>query len=719
MTDFQKLINCIVPIPQQAKMLQGESVCYDSDFQITAPEAPFGPVHTAKEKIHKLCDGKTGEKVTVTLQVEPGEMDNREGYRLTVEKGNITITGFGESGLLYGVITLEQLFAKNASLPAMEIIDWPKNPIRGFKEECRYGSNLMTEEEWMEMLEDMASKKMNTLGLALYGCWTIQYDGKVSQSLYMPVDGHPELNTPVIVKYYSPKEQRWVEEEQLPPIFCGDLLDKIFSKARDLGIKVIPYWNSLGHNTLLPAKCPEVAPINEEGVRQKYGFCTSNDATYELLFSIFDQLIEKYMKPYGMDTMSLLLDEVHEGIGRDEDDVFAMQDPWCHCEKCSRLEKGEIFIRHAVKMISYLKSKGLKGAIICCDMLQEGRRSKLGWLGDRLLEACRQADVLDILMVDWWSYHDIDSKNWIKTLYPEKGFRSMVAPWNGYHTWSITLQPLRNAEILSKINERDGGEGILAYAMWDRACDRTHDNIAEFSWNPENVGDTLSVTERYVSRHFPGREEEAYRAYRLMDSAMEQRHTTKWSFPDREDISYMDLMTYRLSPYNYSYVKANAPYPRAFLDEALSWVLTMRPEVEQALQKIVTEAKEAKEIFISLAQDPACDKDMANRQICECENYQVLAEDWLTILQMQDLCQKKEYNLVRQLAKERENARLHLLTNWEQYKERSIAQAMGLRQQCIFLQMFADIAGYEEQPEENWDLMDIRKILSQRSFWLR
>lgn len=717
MTEFQRAVNRILPIPRQVKALSGATLRTEASFAITAPDAPFGPVHAANQRIHSLLSGRTGLQVTVVLSIEAGE--NPEGYRLAVSEDKIAITGFGERGLLYGVITLEQLFAEG-EIPPMEIIDYPQNPIRGIKEECRYGSNLMEAEEWMALLEDMASKKMNTLGLALYGCWTIQYDGRISQSLYMPIDGQPSLQTPMVIKYYSPKQQCWIEKEQLPPIFCGDLLEKIFARARDLGIQIIPFWNTFGHNTLLPAKCPETAPVNADGVRQKYGFCTSAEATYRLMFSIFDQLIDRYMKPYGMDTISLGLDEVHEGIGRDEEDPFGMQDPWCKCEKCRDRDKGDIFIDYAVKLMAYLKSRGIKGVLMACDMLQEGRRSKLGWLGDRLLDACRKADVADILVVDWWSYHDIDSKNWIKTLYPEKGMRSVVAPWNGYHTWSITLQPLRNTEILSKINERDGGEGILAYAMWDRACDRTHDTIAQYSWNPEMAGDTLDITKRYVARHFPGREQEAFRAYRLMDYAMEQRHTTKWSFPDREGISNMDLMTYRLSSYNYSYVKAGAAYPRAFLDEALSWVLTMRPEIERALYMISAQAREAKEIFTSLAKDPACDGDMAWRQLCECENYQVLAEDWLAILQMQDLCQAQQYDLVAQIARNRYDARLQLLAHWEQHKERSIAKAMGLRQQCIFLQMFEDIAVFaRENHAENWDLMQIGQMLSQRSLWLR
>ena len=287
------------------------------------------------------------------------------------------ITGFGENGLLYGVITLEQLIGQDAQLPALEVLDWPENPYRGFKEECRYGSNMMQRHEWMEMLEDMASKKMNLLGLALYGCWTVQYDGKISQFLYMPVDGRPELKTPMRVKFYSPEQQAWVEYEKLPPIFAENFLEDIFARARDLGIQICPNWNSFGHNTLLPTVYPETAPVNLEGVPQMYGYCTSSQATYDLLFSIFDQIIDKYMIPYGMDMMSLNLDEVHAGNGRDEQKPFEVKDPWCQCPACRDQDKGDIFINHAVKLTAYLKKKGIKSVLMACDMLQEGW---VGWV---------------------------------------------------------------------------------------------------------------------------------------------------------------------------------------------------------------------------------------------------------------------------------------------------------------------------------------------------
>lgn len=723
MDRLQLIANRIVPIPQSVQMLEGAPLELESNFLFSVPTAAFGPIKTAGERIQKLLGGKKGKSVPVTLSIEPAPFAMRcpeEGYRLRVTADEVKITGFGEKGLLYGVITLEQLLANDKQLPPLEVTDYPDNPYRGIKEECRYGSNMMQLAEWIELLEDMASKKMNTLGLAIYGCWTIQYDGKISEFLYMPIDSRPELKTPMTVKYYSPKEQKWVHYEKLPPIFEEDLLHQIFAKARDLGIQICPQWNSFGHNTLLPTVYPETAPVNADGVPQMYGFCTSSPATYELLFDIFDRLVDQYMLPYGMDMINLCLDEVHAGNGRDINNPFDIKDPWCQCPVCRQRDKGDIFIDHAIKLMSYLKKKGIKTVMMACDMLQEGRVSKLGWLGDRLMDAIRKADLQDTLLIDWWSYHDIPSKNWIKSLYPEKGFRSVVAPWNGYHTWSITLQPLGNAQILSDVNYRDGGDGILAYAMWDRACDRVHDAIAEYGWNYKKTGTPEDITRRYAARHFPTQQDLALRAYKLMDASVEQRHTTRWSVPEKDNISKLDLLTYQLSPYNFSYVKAGKPYPRAFLDEALTFILSMREEVETALTEVSDMSREAVAIFNALANDPACDAATALLQLGECLNYQVLAEDWLAILKMQDLCESEQYDSVAEIAKNRYDARLALMKHMEQYKERSVAEGMGLRQQSIFLQMFADIEKYARKSQNfHWDLMNIYEILSERSFWLR
>ena len=169
---------------------------------------------TAAEKAANLfrenCAGIGEDGIPVTLSVAkaPFEIKNEaEGYRLTITPQGIDITGFGDRGLLYGVITLCQLCSwdhNGCTRPAMGVIDWPDNPIRGMNIESRYGSNVMGRQDWMNMLEDCTSKKMNFVNIQLYGCWQVQYDGRFAEYLYMPVKGHPELKTPMVVKYCSP-----------------------------------------------------------------------------------------------------------------------------------------------------------------------------------------------------------------------------------------------------------------------------------------------------------------------------------------------------------------------------------------------------------------------------------------------------------------------------------------------------------------------------------
>ncbi|NLZ70604.1 MAG: hypothetical protein GX907_04650 [Clostridiaceae bacterium] len=648
-----------------------------------------------------------------------------EGYRVSVTEEGIDIAGFGANGLLYGVITLEQLLLRDSAglhLPLLTVTDWPDYRCRGIKQECRYGSDMMERADWMAMLDDLAARKMNTLCLAIYGCWNVQYDGRVSEYIYLPIKGHPELRTPKIIKYWSPAEARWIECEQLPPIFRDNLMEDIFRRARDLGIQIIPGWNSYGHNTLLPAQIPEVSSRDESGEPSLVGFCTSNPATYELLFSIYDQIIDDYMIPYGMDSFNILLDEVHASSGSNAADVFKVRDPWCSCPLCRNRDKGEIYIEHAIKLISHLKSRGVKNVLMACDMLQpRGQRGlDLGWLGGRLLDAVKKEGLEDTLLLIWWSYHDCVDNSRVESMHPELGLRGICMPWNGYHHWCLMLNPLKNARDMAELNRRDGGEGMFAYSMWDRGADRTHDALAEYTWGFEQAGEPREVTLRYVLRHFAPRAREAFRACRLMDWCTEERSNTKFSIPDADHISNWDLLLYRLSSYFHVGVKKDAPYPRAFLDEALEFLLTMRHDAERALYSISAMAREAGKIFLDLAADSRCDREMAMRLSYECGNYQVLSEDWLAILEMYDLTQNGEMNSVIPIARGRQQARLELMVFCERAKEKFMVRSLTMRIHSIFMQMFADIADYVESgAEPRLDLLQMRNVLSDTSWWLR
>ena len=87
----------------------------------------------------------------------------------------------------------------------------------------------------------MAGMKMNQLVVSVYGCWCVQYDGRVSEYMYVPIKKYPKLKTPVVVRYYSPKKGGWVDYETLPPMFEEDFLGDLIAYGKTKGVTVFPW----------------------------------------------------------------------------------------------------------------------------------------------------------------------------------------------------------------------------------------------------------------------------------------------------------------------------------------------------------------------------------------------------------------------------------------------------------------------------------------------
>lgn len=735
---MENIRNRIVPVPQEFTGLKGNGLTLTScsKFYLTAPSAEKGPVKTAGEDMRTFLQEKCGENcfrddgipVTLELGDAPANIKNEdEGYRLTVTAEGITITGFGETGLFYGVVTFKQLCkwdAQGAELPALEILDWPDNAFRAYKEECRYGSNMMEKADWFAMIDDLASKKINNLSLALYGCWVIQYDGRVAEYLYLPLEGYPQLQTPMTVKYYSPTEGKWFDYEQLPPIYRDNFFGAICRYAKDHGMDVIPGINSFGHNTLFPRLLPQISPKLEDGTPQPTGFCTSSDETYEFLFKVYDQIIDKYLIPNEMYSFNVLLDEVWDQFGVDPEDPATMKTPWCRCPKCREKERSELFIEHTVKLLKHMKEKGIKNVIVAGDMLIR-KVSKLGDLSAPFLRRIKEEGLEDILFFDWWWYRDVREQLDFVVEPDELGLRSFFCPWNGYYIWSLLDQPMRNNQIMAEMNHKAKcGEGVYQYAMWDLSYDRVHDCFADYGWNFVGAGSVEDVTERYVNRHFAPMAKKVRRAYTLMEWITEQRSVVQDSEnPHKTILSNIGVLAHTLSYYTYCYYRNPATmgeYPQHFPGNALKKVLPWRADYERVLYSVASMAKEAAAIFEEAAVTVGCDSAMARRMAYENRNYQVLVEDWLAFLEIYDLTQGGDQKEIAPIARERQSARLALMTLCEQVKEDWVCKAATMRNHSVFMQIFTDIATYIETTDEpQLDLMDITPIASQRLQSLR
>ena len=156
------------------------------------------------------------------------------------------------------------------------------------------------------------------------------------------------------------------------------------------------------------------------------------------------------------------------------------------------------------------------------------------------------------------------------------------------------------------------------------------------------------------------------------------------------------------------------------LDEALEWALTMRQDLERALYNGSAAAREAMNLFRSLADRPGCNRAVALRQAYECQNYLTVMEDWLAIFEMHDLLAKGQNPTVAAIARTRVWQRIDLMRRCEDTKEKFVVKAMTMRQHSIFLQLYEDIATWcEKNPTEKLELTNMRHVLSHRSWWLR
>ena len=719
----EMLKKLIFPLPKQVTVQEGTLNLTKVALRVTAD------AHTAKQagaliekQLAKLgvevCDcAETA--ITLALGEAPAEVSFADqAYSIKVTAAGAELTGFGAQGVFYAAVTFVQLL-KSAEVPFCEILDWPDMEFRGQIMETRLGTDCMEKQDWFDMIDDFASQKINHLQVNVYGCWLVQYDHRVSEYLFVPLDGYPELKTPYHWKYYSPTEGKWIEADVLPPMFEKNFFGELIAYGYERGIKVFPGFNSYGHNTLIPHTYPELSAKTEDGGYSYSGFCTSNPDVYKLLFSAYDQLIDKYMKPYGSDCIALQLDEVWAEVGQYAGDIFSKRNPWCKCPKCRDLVEGELFVEHTVKLVKYLKEKGMKRVFICCDMLIDHGPNGVGVLTEPLLAALKREDVFDVVTITWWTYADLWEKLMWHTTQPETGLKRVTSPWNGYYHWCFQTNSTRDIYMLAKIAREENCDGMHSYSSWDPCFDRCHHLLAELCWSYDEAGGITEVTDRYLLQNFPTKFEKARRAQQLFDYITEERI-------DQPEGNSSCLANYfmlrdRLSYYFYSYVEEGKPYPRIFPGEALQKVCARREDHVRAMLQISGMAKEAMAIWEEIAADPACNQNMAARYAYEADNYMVLVDDYLAMLRMMELTEEGDIEGVKALAIQRRDERVRLMVRHEQVKD-SYQQPWNLRNHSIFMVFYEDLINYiEKTPAEELklDWFDMRYLASDRFFWLR
>lgn len=723
MTKNNALQNNIFPLPKQTDVYEGTLNLKTCRIEVrTDAQTAAAAAQLIEEKLTALdiiLDDSAETVITLKTAPAPTEVVFPEqGYEIIVTDNAVSITGFGDTGLYYAAVTFVQL-VHGTSVPCCRILDWPDMPFRCHKVECRFGTNLMEKQDWLNLIDELAQQKISHIQINVYGCWCVQYDGKVSEYLYVPIHGHPELKTPVYNKYFDPATGQWIEEETLPPMYREDFFGDLVAYGKARGIKVYAGFNSYGHNTLIPRTNTNVSAKEECGEPTLFGYCTANPETYELLFGIYDQIIDRYLKPYGSDCFCIMLDEVWAEIALNEKDIFKKRSPWCKCPQCRDKAEGELFVNHALRCIKHLKEKGMKRIVIDCDMLIDHGPNGVGVLTDLLVDGLKREGLYNDVLVCWWTYADLWEKLMFHSTKPELGLARFTSPWNGYYGWCCQTNPMRGIYMMAKMAHEEGCDGMASYTGWDRCHDRNNRAIAEFTWSWAQAGSIQDMTDRYVQQHFPTHAEAARRAFQIFDFITEERI-------DQPEGNSSCLANYfmlrdRLSYYFYSYVEEGKPYPRIFPGEALQKVCARREDHIRAMLQISSMAKEAKAIWEAIAIDPACDREMAAYYAYEADNYLVLVDDYLAMLRMMELTEEKQFKTIMEMAETRRDTRLALMARLQSVKD-DYLHPFQLRNHSIFMQFFEDLRAYLDCTPENdikLDFFDMRHLASDRYMWLR
>ncbi len=449
-------------------------------------------------------------KIAVSIDAKSKKFEGinkAEAYFIEITESSATLCGKDAAGAFYAAVTFADMIYTEGDgvfVEKAEILDFPDFMRRGHFIEDRYGTEFLTLDDWKNFIDYSAKMKLNTLTIGVYGCWTYQYDSKIAEYIYVPIKKYPELKSPKDVKYFSVKENRWIYiKDALPYMYEQDYLGEVIAYGKRKNVLVKPLFNSLGHNTLLPRTFPEISAKNLDGTPTGSGFCTKNEKTYEILFDIYDEIINRYLIPNGVYDIQIGLDEV-------------TPDAVCHCEKCRDKTHPELMLEYIIRVCKHLKARGMKHIYIYHDMLFH----HFDMVNEELRDLFIKEGIYDEVVLDWWTYEYPTTLFWGKTDKVNNLFHSVIKPFTGYHNWSTAGDNNENVRACAKVAKDLSFEGMETYSSLEYCYDKNYLTVADVSWNNSTIDGMAEFNERYAYKNYPENTAKALNAFHAIRDAM-------------------------------------------------------------------------------------------------------------------------------------------------------------------------------------------------------
>ncbi|MCL2517718.1 MAG: beta-N-acetylhexosaminidase [Oscillospiraceae bacterium] len=596
MYDFKK---ALIPYPQciedtdKRKLLGAEAeACYKLVTECCCSDVFCEAAKLITDKLNCDCG------YPIYLKICTCAGDRADSYTITITEDKAELIGYDAGGAYYAAVTfIKLLHTENGKiyLPICTIRDWPDFIDRGLFLEDRFGSDFMSLDEYKDAVDYLSLMKYNQLTIGVYGCWCVQYDNIISEYLYIPFEKYPELNTPRNIKYYSVAERKWIyKKDIMPRMFADDYFGDLIKYGKRKNIKVKPLFNSLGHNTLIPRVFPEISAKDANNNDTGNGFCTRNEKTYEIMFGIYDEIIDRYLLPNDVYALQLGLDEVP-------------LEYFCQCSACAGTERSELMLEYIIKMVKYLKGKGMKDVYIYHDMLFH-----FDVLNEALVARLKAEDIYDVVVIDWWSYSN--TKEHIFGGKPINGlFRAITKPFTGYYHWVIPMEYNPNIYLCAELARDHNMEGIESYSAFDYCFDRTFNYQAELSWNISMLEKADDFYDRYAYVFCPDNFEAAKDVLKRMNNIMTNANMNSFEY------------------YWFSYPAD--PYPRNFPGGLFARILANRNSNIDYFNMIKAESGAAIEFFKNNTDSP---QFINNVWLASAMHYYTYADEYISIVKLHE-----------------------------------------------------------------------------------
>lgn len=310
---IQDGVQRLIPKPVQASNTGGEAFELGRGSEIVAK----GNARAAGEYLAGVLRAKTGFDLPVTtgkpqrgdvvLDLGPGKGPaghTAEGYKLSTERRQATVSADTQAGLFNGVQTLRQLFGQWSTIaPAATVTDWPRFSYRGSMLDV--ARSFLTPDEVKRYIDTLVQFKVNTLHLHLADdqAWRIVIDAPADNPSGLDYDALTRIASHGGADVTGSGTPLGTELAHRG-FYTKAEYESIVSYAASRFVTIVPEIDGPGH---VNAALASIGQLNPDGQTKpmnntgNVGYSTlqaGSPVTYEFLTTVWRQLAELTPGPY-------------------------------------------------------------------------------------------------------------------------------------------------------------------------------------------------------------------------------------------------------------------------------------------------------------------------------------------------------------------------------------------------------------------------------------